>query len=41
MGWGRVAQGGVKIIETPGDHLTMIHKPLAKDLAERMKTILQ
>jgi amino acid adenylation domain-containing protein len=36
-GWGQVARGGVRIFETPGNHLTIIEEPNVKILAEQLK----
>ena len=35
--WGEFAEGGVEVIEISGDHLSMIHKPHAKQLAKHLK----
>jgi thioesterase domain-containing protein len=41
MGWGDLARGGVEVYYTPGDHISMIHKPHVKQLAERLKVSLE
>lgn len=41
MGWGRLVTGGVSIIDVPGDHLSMIHPPHVKLLAQRMRENLE
>jgi thioesterase domain-containing protein len=33
MGWGELAIGGVKIIDAPGSHQTMVAKPHVEPLA--------
>ena len=40
LGWGKLADGGVEIFTVPGDHLTMIHLPHVKTLAETMRRCL-
>ena len=41
LGWGQVALGGVEIHEVPGDHLSMIHEPDVRSLAEKLKACLE
>jgi amino acid adenylation domain-containing protein len=41
LGWGRFALGGVEIHEVAGDHLSMIHEPDVRDLAEKLKGCLE
>ena len=41
MGWGRLAQGGVDIVDTPGDHLTMMAEPLVAELARHILGCLE
>ena len=36
-GWRRLAQGGVKVIEVPGDHQTMIKEPYVRELAKALE----
>jgi amino acid adenylation domain-containing protein len=40
MGWGKLAAGGVRIIDVPGTHTTMIRKPHVESLAVLMRTCL-
>jgi thioesterase domain-containing protein len=40
LGWGDLAAGGVQVYSVPGDHLTMIHPPHVKRLAEVMRACL-
>jgi len=40
MGWARLAQQGVEIVDVPGNHLTMIHEPHVQVLAEKMQECL-
>jgi amino acid adenylation domain-containing protein len=35
-GWQRLAQGGVEVVEVPGDHQTMIKEPHVQDLAQAL-----
>ena len=41
-GWGKLANGGVELVATPGDHYSMIRRPhaevLARELAQRIRT---
>jgi len=39
-GWGYLAAGGVKVVEVPGDHGTMIGKPQVETLALRIRECL-
>ena len=36
-GWQRLAQGGVEVVEVPGDHQTMIKEPCVQELAEALE----
>ncbi len=36
-GWRRLAQGGVEVVEVPGDHQTMIKEPYVGELAEALE----
>ena len=40
LGWGRLAAGGVKIIDVPGDHASMVKEPDVRVLAERLTECL-
>ncbi|RPI30874.1 MAG: alpha/beta fold hydrolase, partial [Chloroflexota bacterium] len=40
LGWGCLALGGMEIFNVSGDHLSMIHKPHVRKLAEAMKICL-
>jgi thioesterase domain-containing protein/acyl carrier protein len=40
MGWGELAAGGVRIIESPGEHATMMSNPHVEILALRIKDYL-
>jgi amino acid adenylation domain-containing protein len=40
MGWGELAAGGVRVIDVPGDHGTMVRKPYVETLAVRIKECL-
>jgi amino acid adenylation domain-containing protein len=40
MGWGELAAGGVRVIDVPGDHGTMVLKPYVETLAVRIKECL-
>jgi thioesterase domain-containing protein len=40
MGWGELASGGVRIVNVPGDHTTMLSKPHVETLAQRIKAHL-
>jgi thioesterase domain-containing protein len=35
-GWKRLAQGGVEVVEVPGDHQTMIKEPFVRELARAL-----
>jgi thioesterase domain-containing protein len=36
-GWQLLAQGGVKVVEVPGDHQTMIKEPFVPELAKALE----
>ena len=36
-GWGELAAGGVRVIDVPGDHNTMVEKPHVEALALRIR----
>ena len=40
MGWGRLTSGEVEVHEVPGDHISMIHEPHVRVLAERLRGYL-
>jgi thioesterase domain-containing protein len=40
MGWNELAAGGVRIIDVPGEHATMMSKPHVETLARRIVTYL-
>ena len=40
MGWSELALDGVEVIQTPGDHLSMIHNPRARILARKLGRVL-
>ena len=40
MGWGKLALGGVEILDVPGDHATMVKEPHVRALAERLSHCL-
>ncbi len=40
LGWSKLATGGVEIRAVPGDHLSMLHEPHVKALAEQLKACL-
>jgi thioesterase domain-containing protein/acyl carrier protein len=39
-GWSELATGGVRVVEIPGDHLTMVGKPHVETLALRIRECL-
>jgi len=39
-GWGELAAGGVKVVEIPGNHQTMVGKPHVETLALRIRECL-
>jgi amino acid adenylation domain-containing protein len=41
MGWGELAAGGVRIIDAPGKHVTMVSKPHVETLAIQIKACLE
>jgi amino acid adenylation domain-containing protein len=40
LGWGSIAEGGVEIIEVPGNHITMIREPNLQVLVSRLAECL-
>jgi len=40
LGWGRLAQGGVEVIDVPTKHMLMLFEPYVETFAETLKTIL-
>jgi thioesterase domain-containing protein len=40
MGWGALVGGGVRVIDVPGDHETMVRKPHVETLAMRIRACL-
>ena len=40
LGWGRLAEGGVEIIDVPTKHMFMLFEPYVQNFAETLKTIL-
>ena len=36
-GWGELAAGGVRVIDVPGDHYTIVEKPHVEALALRIR----
>ncbi len=40
LGWAPLAGGGLRIVEVPGDHLTMIHRPHVRGLARKLTACL-
>ena len=40
-GWQKYFKGGLKIIETDGDHMGMIRLPNIQDLAKKLNTLLK
>jgi thioesterase domain-containing protein len=41
LGWGPLAAGGVDVYDVPGDHLSMIHEPHVRTLAEQLAACLR
>jgi thioesterase domain-containing protein len=41
LGWGTIAQGGVKVQFVPGDHVSMFKKPHISSLASRLQEEMQ
>jgi thioesterase domain-containing protein len=39
-GWSRFVEGAVRVMETPGNHQTMIREPNCKELARLIKECL-
>lgn len=40
VGWGRCAEGGLRIHDVPGDHVTLLSQPWVMPLAERLRACL-
>jgi len=40
LGWGELAAGGVRVVDVPGDHHTMVSRPQVETLALRMREFL-
>ncbi len=40
MGWDELTENGVKVLEVPGNHFTMVHEPHVRFLAERLKSCI-
>ncbi len=40
LGWGKIARGGVKVIATPGTHLSITQEPQVKILADKLQVCL-
>jgi thioesterase domain-containing protein len=41
LGWGTVAEGGVRVEFVPGDHVSMFKKPHVESLAHRLQQEMQ
>ncbi len=41
MGWAALAQGGVEVVDVPGDHLGMLQEPHVQALAQEMRRCLE
>jgi len=41
LGWGTIAEGGVKVDFVPGDHVSMFLKPNVASLAQRLQRELR
>jgi aspartate racemase len=41
LNWGRLAQGGVQVIDVPGDHLSMLQEGAVAELAAKMNACLR
>ncbi|WP_217995041.1 hypothetical protein, partial [Methylogaea oryzae] len=41
MGWNRYCLRPVAVQRVPGDHLSMLREPLAAQLAERLRALLE
>ena len=37
MGWGDLAAGGVRVVDVPGNHQTMVNRPHVETLALKIK----
>jgi len=41
LGWGRVASGGVEVIEVPGDHFSLLSAPHVDQVATQLQALLE
>jgi thioesterase domain-containing protein len=41
LGWNEIVSGGVRVINVPGDHMTILEEPFVWDLVEELRTCLQ
>jgi non-ribosomal peptide synthetase component F/thioesterase domain-containing protein len=41
LGWNEVVTGGVRVINVPGDHMTILEEPFVWDLVEELRDCLQ
>lgn len=37
LGWEKLAQSGINVVEVPGNHITMLHEPQVQELAAAIK----
>ena len=40
LGWNEIVSGGVRVINVPGDHMTILEEPFVWDLVEELRTCL-
>ena len=40
LGWGKLAGGGIEVIDVPTEHMNMLFEPYVKTFAEKLKAIL-
>jgi len=40
MGWGRLAEKGVTVIDTVADHLTILNQPAVRHLAVNLRQLI-
>jgi thioesterase domain-containing protein len=40
LGWNEIVTGGVRVINVPGDHMTILEEPFVWDLVEELRTCL-
>ena len=38
LGWGPLAEGGVEVLDLPGDHTTILRPPAVSDLAAALRS---